>query len=240
MKCPRCGYENSVGASFCAKCGMKLQKEKVGNSRDKNNTTKIIMIVSLMIAIMLIIFMIVKTQKETTFTAKKSTTKTVTTTEENAEDVIEKHTYEMVLSDCTWEEARMDAVNAGGYLVNINDAEEYAEILDQLRREGYNDKDYHMFIGGCREYVDSYEYYWIDKNYETYGEDVSSYDFWAANEWLPGEPSYRDEAEGVDEYYMLMFYKVKNDEWYWNDVADDMLTTEPYLSGKVGYIIEYD
>lgn len=243
MKCPNCGHMNSENAIFCGKCGEKLTEQKPVSGNTKKLMIIMIILTFVLVAVVAVFFL--KKMKDSTHKVPKTgrrteaTTEQVDTSEPEEDSVVEEtHTYEIVLEDCTWEEASRAAKDAGGYLVNINDEEEYDRIISQLRREGYDDQGYQFYLGALRDY-DTYGYYWIDEDDVMYGDDISSYSYWASDEWFSGEPSYYDEEEEVDEYYLDMFYRTEDGAWYWNDIANDILEMAPYYSGRVGYIIEY-
>ena len=149
------------------------------------------------------------------------------------------HRYELIAEDVTWEEAFEDCINRGGYLVHINSEDEFIAITNQIREE--QKTNYTFWLGAMYEYT-SDAFYWVDENGEYASEKVSNNDKYASY-WLPGEPSiygtyYNEDGEELllHEDYISMIYRQSEDRFYWNDIQE----VPDYLSGKIGYICEYD
>ncbi len=145
------------------------------------------------------------------------------------------HRYEYVISDCTWNQAYERAKASGGYLVHINSAAEYTAVLNEIKAYGYSNIQFK--IGGRRN-SGSEDYYWVDKNNNTYGQKINSDSYWARNEWMAGEPSYWDGS--IEEAYLDIFYYDNGGRWVWNDIPDDVVSVVGEFSGRLGYIVEYD
>ena len=121
----------------------------------------------------------------------------------------------------------------GGYLVNIDTADEYETIKGQIASEGLDNIKF--WVGGAR-IRDNYDYHWFKKD-GTFGEEtLNASDY--STLWMVNEPSYRDGE--VEEMYMNIFYYKKENRWVWNDVPNDILSVVPTYSGTVGYICEFD
>ncbi|MBS5546467.1 MAG: zinc-ribbon domain-containing protein [Lachnospiraceae bacterium] len=175
-----------------------------------------------------------ETEKETEEETEEETTAPPETSE--AADETGIHRYELVVEDCTWNQAYNKAKEAGGYLVHINTQEEYDFLLTQVlgSEEAKNLK---IWIGGARA-AGSYEYHWANED-GTFGEDTLNMGGYAGY-WMVNEPSFRDESIGQDEYYMNIFYYSKENRWVWNDVPDDLIGAVSSYQGSIAYIIEFD
>lgn len=144
-------------------------------------------------------------------------------------------TYELIVADVTWSQAYYDCMDRGGHLVRITTDAEYQAILQQISSEGK--ENIIFWLGGARN--DDSGYYWIyDDGY--FGSEVLNEDAKYASYWLDGEPSFHDDAAGVDETRMSMFRLSSSGQWVWNDVPDDILSAAGFYSGKIGYICEYE
>ena len=151
---------------------------------------------------------------------QNSSTGTGNNQNNNSYEPIEKESsYTAYKSDATWTEAGQYAQNQGGYLVCINDREEFDKVCQIADEEKINV----FWVGAKRYSYDSWEETkWLD------GEEITY------TNWLSGEPTYCDE-EGNDENYLMVF-KV-NGVWYFNDATNDV---SMHYSGKMGYIVEVE
>ena len=151
------------------------------------------------------------------------------------EDDTAIHTYEYIISDCTWQEAFQDCLNRGGYLVRINSSKEYEYIRKEISSQKMT--DVYFKLGGRRD-SGSQDYYWVNQDNKLFGQKLNSDDSWCSDEWMGGEPSFQDGS--LEEKYMDLFFYDGEKRFVWNDVPDDMLSAEPAYAGKLGYICEYE
>ncbi|MBR5533628.1 MAG: protein kinase [Ruminiclostridium sp.] len=153
------------------------------------------------------------------------------------------NTYSYQVMDCSWTSASVYAQAMGGKLVSIDSKEELDVILDQLNDQGYQDVIF--YVGACRwpdaqdDYPGPTDYYWTaDGIYRDswMGRKINRDSGWLADLWQPGEPSL--EYNGNLETCLTLEYI--NGRWGLNDVRDDLLSQAAHLSGRVGYIVEYE
>ncbi len=145
------------------------------------------------------------------------------------------NSYELIVADVTWSQAYYDCLDRGGHLVRITTDAEYQAILQQIASEGK--ENIIFWLGGARN--DDSGYYWI-YNDGYFGSEVLNEDAKYASYWLDNEPSFHDDAAGVDETRICMFRLSSSGQWVWNDVPDDILSVASFYSGKIGYICEYE
>ena len=180
------------------------------------------------------------TPEETQETTAAQTTafQTEAPSEEAAETQSDytSHRYEIILKDCTWTEAFEEAKTRGGYLVHIDSMEEYDFIRSNLLNTEASRK-LKLWIGGARV-AGSNEYHWANAD-GTLGQEILNSDAYPGV-WMSGEPSFRDESIGQDEFYLNLFYYSKENRWVWNDVPNDIISVVNSYKGTVGYICEYD
>lgn len=140
------------------------------------------------------------------------------------------HTYEVIASDMTWQEAKKDCEARGGHLATITSMEEYETIVALLA-----DSDlYYLWLGaslhsGYDEWEDNS---WITGEEWTLPSDL----------WYPGEPS-KEDLDGTKEYYLCLWnakYEEQDIGWTLNDQRNDIVGSFPTLKGKLGYICEYE
>ena len=145
------------------------------------------------------------------------------------------HSYEVIIDDCSWDEAYQNALNMGGYLVRINSEEEYEYITSMLEGDEYQEI---LFRLGARRDSDSTEYYWIDENNKCYGERLNDSDYWTNSQWKSGEPNFSYEED--EEICVEMHRNAGGTSWVWNDIPNDVVEEAPYYKGRVGFIVEYE
>ena len=128
------------------------------------------------------------------------------------------HTYQVVVADVSWEEAKNAAQEAGGYLAVITSQEEFTTIASQAESSGVR----YLWLGAQSS---GGQFTWLTGEEFTY------------QNWYPGEPSGTD-SDGTPENYLCM-WKV-NGVWSFNDQRNDILSAGVSASGKIGYVIEYE
>lgn len=151
---------------------------------------------------------------------------------DEAERCRKPHSYEVVLKDCTWEEAWAEARRMGGCLVRFDTAEEFDDVMGQLGSANIKNK---LWIGGRRA-PGSNVYHWLNED-GTYQTGVINGEAYAGL-WMKNEPSFRD--QGVEEEYLNLFYYEKEGRWVLNDVPNDILAVVGGYAGTVGFIVEFE
>lgn len=139
-----------------------------------------------------------------------------------------EHTYEVFSDDVSWQEAERACEAMGGYLATITSEEEYDRVSNLAAESGLT----YLWIGASLD-TDSDE--WSDKSWVT-GEK------WTFEKWYPGEPS-REDSDGVKENYLCLWnakYDGVEMGWTFNDERNDLVEALPYISGKIGYICEFE
>ena len=181
-------------------------------------------------------------QEETWTQGAEETTAAVAEVQEAAAEQEGIHFYEIVMADVTWNESFEDSISKGGYLIQLNSREEYDYIVAMLEEQQMSSLSaVHFYLGGCRV-ADGTDYYWTNERYERYGDAVNSPASWYADIWYKGEPSYNDVMEdgtSIPETCLNLF--CVSGTWYLNDASTELAQKYPdYLTGKVGYIVEYN
>lgn len=126
---------------------------------------------------------------------------------------IDTSRYNVVKADVSWNTAANNCIANGGYLVTINNKDEFAGITALADKHNLEA----VWVGGFRK---SGNIVWLSG-------ETSDYIPWAL-----GEPSYRN-AYGSQENFLLL---VKNNGiWEYKDVIDDCASQ---YSGVIGYIME--
>lgn len=134
--------------------------------------------------------------------------------------------YEFVKSDASWTEANQAAMEAGGHLAVITSEEEFDKICEIADTSGVT----YIWLGAQIFSVeDNWEDHWIT------GEE------WTFDRWYPNEPSKIDTSDNAEEF-CLCLWNVKYEEYGWtfNDQRDNLAGEFSFVSGKLGYIIEYE
>lgn len=154
------------------------------------------------------------------------------------EDAI--HRYEVIVEDCTWEEAYQNCLSMGGYLARINSKEEFDYITKKVveKEKNYSKKQYYV---GIRRDVNSDAYYLVDENNELMGDRLDNgYTSWANSLWLSKEPSYYDSTLKIEETCVSIFKYKETNKWVMNDIPSNLVIQVPSYEGKLGYICEFD
>ena len=131
-----------------------------------------------------------------------------------------EHAYEYVQADVSWTEAQARCRERGGHLAVISSEEEFRRIVGLVESYGATN----VWVG-CRR-VNGVLVWENDEQVEYYP-------------WGTGEPSLRDDYDGADEDYLLLW--LQNGAWVYNDSRNDPVGDYPYAySGRIGYVCEFD
>jgi hypothetical protein len=258
MKCRICESEIKDGEKYCRNCGADISDEKQKYSNPGGSDASVIVsrfkieiILFLVILVLGITSGVVysklvpkdeKTEEvtEAAEEIEEDTSDSENTPEQDAEEAYAaydpdykpketEHTYRVVVSDKSWDEARDAAEEDGGYLAVITSRAEEKKIIKKIKKTGID----FAWIGAYTEMDDDgVTAYWIT------GEDFD-YSNWFSN--ANGvEPSGRD-ADGALEDSVMMWNV--GGKWTWNDQRNDPAGEEELsemFSGKMGYVIEYE
>ncbi|MCD8142608.1 MAG: hypothetical protein LUD83_04940 [Clostridiales bacterium] len=148
---------------------------------------------------------------------------------EQVEIPVSERTYEIVASDLSWSEAYEAAIDAGGHLATITSEEEYEVICALADESGLK----YLWLGAA---LTSDEMAWGEDGCWITGET------WSFDVWYPGEPSLAD-TDGTQEFCLCLWnaaYEGVDIGWTMNDQRDNLVEDFPSVSGKVGYVIEFD
>ena len=129
-------------------------------------------------------------------------------------------TYEIVVSDASWEAAEADAQAKGGHLAVIDDEDEFQRVAALAGEQGVR----YVWIGLYR--TDSGELAWVHSTESGY------------YNWAEGEPSVHDTNGAAEDYVLL---SNRDGTWYYNDCIGDPAGSYPrFYSGQLAYVIEYE
>ena len=145
------------------------------------------------------------------------------------------HSYELVVKDCTWEEAASACEDMGGHLASITCDDEFDRIDELIRSSDLTNICF--YIGATN--ADGYSWHWTDPSLTQ--NSCLGNGFY--KHWLNGSPSYTETlADGTEirEEYAEYIYIKSEDKFYINDVPSDVIGYYPYYKGRMGFICEYD
>ena len=156
------------------------------------------------------------------------------------------HQYELIQTDMTWTEAEAACRRKGGYLASITSWDEFEQIQRQIIQEGKTDISF--WIGAmCGQEREKHGFHCLEPGMDL-GYDMLSlynalwYGFWWEKQ-PDNEPSYEgltEAGEKVSEGFVMMRYSKDDGRYYYWDMPDDVLAARESLTGKIGYICEYD
>ena len=132
-------------------------------------------------------------------------------------------TFELVMADVSWTQARDLCEQRGGHLATVRTQEQLDEVIALARAQNAR----FVWLGAFRG--DSSTWYYVT------GERM---DFAV---WDVGEPSAVDAWDGTREDYLLLWDRTDRGDWCYNDQRNDPVT--PYRNiygGRTAFVCEYD
>lgn len=145
-----------------------------------------------------------------------------------------EHRFELVVEDCTWQEADQRCKERGGFLASMSSDEEFYAVDSLIRLEGK--ENYCFYIGATQ--LDDYKWCWTEPGLANDSCTGPIY----GKHWLDGQPSYSDvlpDGTEVKEDCAEYIYRKSDDSFYINDVPNDVIRYYPKFKGLMGYICEY-
>ena len=127
------------------------------------------------------------------------------------------HWYELVVSTITWEEAKIAAESAGGYLATVTSADEQLFVAG-LISSNVTGGDHGFMIGGFQP---------VGSTEAVGGWKWVTLEAWAFTSWASGEPNNTGNGEGF-------LYMDGRFSWSWNDYTND----NNFYVPPSGYIVE--
>ncbi len=128
-------------------------------------------------------------------------------------------TYQLIIEDVSWTQARDKCMEMGGHLAVVSTAEEFNRIVELAEEHGVRK----LWLGCHR--IDG-QLIW---------ETTEQVDFY---QWAPGEPSVYDWNDDIAEDYLLLWY---HNGWYYNDSRNDPVADYPEMyRGQIAYVCEFD
>lgn len=133
--------------------------------------------------------------------------------------------YALVKGAYSWEEADQICREMGGHLATITSQQEMDTIVSLLEDEGLK----YTWLGG----------------YTSYDEDGQVYGHWVTGEpfdfeaWTETEPS-RVDADGVAEWYIMLWYLPDYGGWSWNDQRNYPFPASTKLENSAGFVCEFE
>lgn len=139
---------------------------------------------------------------------------------------VQSHRYELVMQECTWQEASQYAKDKGGYLARVDSEEEWNQILKVLPQDKKA-----IWLGGERV---NGTFVWEDGT-------PLAYSNWASTVAKDGSVVQEPNNDGGNENYLAAYYAKDASgamSWMWFDVPNDI--SPYYKSSTIGYLVEYD
>ncbi|WP_026490297.1 C-type lectin domain-containing protein [Butyrivibrio sp. XBB1001] len=151
------------------------------------------------------------------------------------------HKYELIVQDCSWNDAQKICLEKGGYLATVTCTDEAKVISELIKEEGHTDKAFFVGYRSCEWVGDTFcSFRWINKDGSYQEVMPSMYDFWDYHS--PGYDYTKNEwsFEGGEQEVGLAKFFEEDGMIYIFDAPDRILNVSPEYAGKLGFVCEYD
>ena len=133
--------------------------------------------------------------------------------------------YKVVEGVYSWEDADQKCREMGGHLATITSKSEMDTITKMLEKEDLK----YCWLGGYTSY---------DEEGNVYGHWVTGEEF-SYQAWTSTEPS-RQDADGVPEWYVMLWYLPDYGGWSWNDQRNYPFPANTKLEKSACFICEFE